>query len=455
MPEFNTLTSKIIRIFFVLTISMVPLHNLAQEDLDFGLLEACADSSMERSVEFITQGANLNALTINGTTPLMYASAKGHIDLAMLLLDSGASIQAEEFYSNRTALAYAVMQNHVELSELLIRREANSNMRDWEGNSLLHYAVRYQYPTMADLLLYYEADINALNNDSNSVLHLAAELGDEAMALILLRAGIDTELRNINGQTALMYAIELGETNFAILLLEQGVNPGGTDLDGRNIFHQACINENFFLAAQLLKSGFNINEPIINQNLSLYDFARISHKPELRKFLRENSARSFHRFYIDKIELHWKNSFNLEDYFMGANLIARESYTNTSLSFGFNSRLRREAVLADTSDPIFQYWEKRHNFQLSLSKNFPLIRNRGTTTGAFLEAGEMFSFGFWDGTSTNPNSLFQFYPAIGIYLEGYYASARAGVEYYQFPNHSGSPYHIFLQLGINLKKYPF
>lgn len=443
------------RILLIIIAFAFTLPIQAQEDLDFSLLEACADSSVEKAYEFLQQGANPNARSIQGTTPLMYASAKGLSDLAMLLLDSGAQIQATEYYSGRSALTYAVMQNHLETSELLIRREAKTDVRDWEGNTLLHLAVQFQLPQMLDLLLYYDADVNSLNDDSLSALHMAAENGDEEIALQLIKAGINLEHKSLHGQTALFYAIELGQTNFAILLIEQGADATTLDLEGKNILHQACINGNYFLARQLIKNGFDINQEFGIERFGLSDYARISHDPYLRSFLKENKAKSFHRFYIDKIELHWKNSFNLSDYFMGGTVIAHESYTDVAVSLGFNSRLRREAVRVNPTYPAMQYWEKRHNLQLALTKNFPIFRYDGMTSGAFLEAGEMLSFGFWEGTNKRPDTRFIFYPAGGFYLQNYIGHAKAGIEYYQFPYHSGSPWHIYLQFGLNLKKYPF
>lgn len=441
-------------LLIIITLSFA-LPSQAQEDLDFSLLEACADSSVEKAIELIQKGANPNTQSHQGTTPLMYACSNGLNDLAMLLIDSGANIQTTEFYSGRSALSYAVMQNHLELSELLIRREAKTDLADWEGNTLLHLAVQFQLLEMTDLLLYYDANVNAQNNDSLSALHLAAENGDEEIALLLIKAGINLELKNLRGQTALFYAIELGQTNFAILLLEQGADASTLDLDGKNILHQACISQNYFLAKQLLQNGYDINQSFGIEGFSLYDYARISHAAELRKFLKENKAKSFNRFYFDKIELHWKNSFNLSDYFMGGTVIVHESYTDASVSLGFNSRLRREAVLNNSIYPAYQYWEKRHNLQLAFSKNIPIVRYEGMTSGLFLEAGEMLSFGFWEGTEKHPETQLIFYPAGGYYLQNYFGHAKVGVEYYQFPYHSGSPWHIYLQFGFNLKKYPF
>lgn len=444
--------SRILLIMIAFTFTL-PIK--AQEDLDFSLLEACADSSIEKAIELLQKGANPNVQTIQGTTPLMYACSNGLSDLAMMLIDSGAQIQTTEYYTGRSALSYAVMQNHLELSELLIRREAKTDLKDSYGNTLLHYAAQFQLLQMADLLIYYDADVNARNNDSLSALHFAAENGNEEMALQLIKVGINLEHKNLRGQTALFYAIELGQTNFAILLIEQGADASTVDLAGKNILHQACINGNYFLARQLIENGFDINQSFGIEKLSLYDYSRISHDVILRDFLKENRAKSFNRFYIDKIELHWKNSFNLSDYFMGGTVIIHESYTDAAVSLGFNSRLRREAVLVDPSYPAWQYWEKRHNLQLALTKNFPIIRYDGMTSGVFLEAGEMLSFGFWEGTEKHPDTKFIFYPAGGFYLQNYFGHAKAGVEYYQFPYHSGSPWHIYLQFGFNLKKYPF
>ena len=72
----------------------------------------------------IDNGADVNAQEKNGGTALMLASSNGHTDIAKLLIDKGADVNAQRdpgyspFYS-LSALAIASFKGHREITELL------------------------------------------------------------------------------------------------------------------------------------------------------------------------------------------------------------------------------------------------------------------------------------------------------------------------------------------------
>ena len=59
------------------------------------LIEAAADGDMERVVDLVAAGADLEGHAWDGRTPLIVATAAGHIDVARLLVARGANVNAE------------------------------------------------------------------------------------------------------------------------------------------------------------------------------------------------------------------------------------------------------------------------------------------------------------------------------------------------------------------------
>lgn len=85
--------------------------------------------------------ATANAADGNGVAPLMIASALGRADMARLLLDGGAEIDAKTTKLEATALMFATDFGRLQVATLLLERGANLKATDSSGNSAIDYAV--------------------------------------------------------------------------------------------------------------------------------------------------------------------------------------------------------------------------------------------------------------------------------------------------------------------------
>lgn len=443
---------KILRNSFLLGILMIStlLSSYSQEDINFQLLEACADSSLDKAIACVERDANVNARTEFGYTGLMYACDLGHIDLAMYLLDHGANINDSSWYEWNTALLFATRQNNLELTELLIRREAAINQKNYEGQTALHLAVLNHAYDMAEMLLYYEIDIQQSDRDGNTALHLAAEMGDQEMCYILLIHGAGLEPKNLSGMTPLMSAANAGQSSCAMYLIENGADKLVMDLKGINLLQSACLSGNYELADSLLAGGFDINQKLADK-MSLYQYAKLDQNINLQNYLITKNIRKFQGFLIDKAIISLDNTINLNDYFLGGEFGLHESYTNAALILGINGRLSREAIHIQ-QDEEYQFWEHRMNIHIAAQKYFRLAAYKYKSTGIYLTTKEILSLGWWDGTSTSPGESWIFAPGAGCYIEGKHFFASAGVEYFSIPNNASSPFHLNFKLGIYISE---
>jgi len=72
--------------------------------------------------------------------PLHVAAAKGHVDVARLLLERGADVNAKESVYDATPLHIAALYGHADVARLLLEHGANPSIRDKDGGTPLDVA---------------------------------------------------------------------------------------------------------------------------------------------------------------------------------------------------------------------------------------------------------------------------------------------------------------------------
>ena len=136
------------------------------------------------------------------TTPLHAASVKGHLDVASLLLKSGADANSRDDIG-RVALhrvsqggQLVMAESSFEIARLMVNSGANVNVADDKGWTPLHTAAHSGYREIAELLVESGASLDVPNEEQKTPLHLACFNGKPDMADFLIDRGSD-----INSQT--------------------------------------------------------------------------------------------------------------------------------------------------------------------------------------------------------------------------------------------------------------
>ncbi len=122
------------------------------------LFEAAAIGLKDRVLEPLRRDPQLaNAYSHDGWTPLHLAAFFGHIEVAELLLDHGADVnarsQSERFARANTPLHAAAANRQLAVAELLVARGADVNARDGSGFTPLALAANSRSDLMMLLLL--------------------------------------------------------------------------------------------------------------------------------------------------------------------------------------------------------------------------------------------------------------------------------------------------------------
>jgi ankyrin repeat protein len=168
----------------------------------------------------LMKGADVNAKTIDGGTPL-YAAAllPGGAKVVKLLLEVGADVDSPTITGN-TPLFNAVRAG-VENTRLLLDKGANPNATSRTGATPL-MAVRSS--DVVSLLVSRGADARARSKRGETPLADAAERGDLEAVKLLLDKGADVNAMDYRGYTPLMHATQYDrdEPEIVRLLLARG-----------------------------------------------------------------------------------------------------------------------------------------------------------------------------------------------------------------------------------------
>jgi hypothetical protein len=134
------------------------MSDMTQKNLDTALLNECKNikENLGEVQQLIADGANINAVTGAGRTPLMSATAYGHINIVRFLLENGADINIKDTHNGWTALMFSTgLENEeFEIAKLLIENGADVNETSTKhGATALMMACNKCYFKSAKLLI--------------------------------------------------------------------------------------------------------------------------------------------------------------------------------------------------------------------------------------------------------------------------------------------------------------
>ncbi|NGX42861.1 MAG: hypothetical protein K940chlam7_01149 [Chlamydiae bacterium] len=240
------------------------------------------------------------------STPLRVASKHGCEDLVEYLLTSGAEVDAlsggvwlrgrcciydkyDKRRKGRTPLYVACSNGHTNVAKLLLDKRANIEatspeiIRTFPYNhamTALHAACRNGHYETAELLLDRGAKIEAVDRREDTALHIACRNGKKNIVELLLDRGANVEAKNCRGissggeDTPLHIACEKDEGEIVELLIKRKADPNAKNGDGRTPLFVYCEQKGKWspdLATILLEAGADINvrEEILSKDTIL------------------------------------------------------------------------------------------------------------------------------------------------------------------------------------------
>lgn len=204
------------------------------------LLDAVKADDAGRVQAAISAGADINENDVYMGSPLHIAVARGKVEIAKLLLDAGADIEAAAKGSLNKAhpLHIAARVNGVAIAALLIERGAKVDSRDSQSRTPLFVAASSGQAEVAEFLLKAGADPLAEESDYHDVaIYIAAMNGNLDVVKLFVSKGVSVNYRNTHtGETPLWVAAMDNRIGVMEFLLTNGANPNIADHMGRTPF---------------------------------------------------------------------------------------------------------------------------------------------------------------------------------------------------------------------------
>lgn len=154
-------------------------------------------------------GADPTALDRNGQTALHLCCEYEQQDCLSLLLSQSSSSTCLETrnYEGLSPLHLAVLRGHKDLARMLLNVGADINAMDIKsGQSPLMHAVESNNVDMVHFLIETGCDVNSQSYSGNTALHSACGRGQVDTVRLLLKSGADSSLKNYHNDTPVMVA---------------------------------------------------------------------------------------------------------------------------------------------------------------------------------------------------------------------------------------------------------
>ncbi|XP_058476350.1 ankyrin-3-like isoform X7 [Solea solea] len=249
---------------------------------------ASKEGHVEVVAELIKHGANVDATTKKGNTALHIASLAGQTDVVKQLVTHGGNVNAQS-QNGFTPLYMAAQENHLDVVQFLLDNGSSQSIATEDGFTPLAVALQQGHDQVVSLLL---------ENDTKGkvrlpALHIAARKDDTKAAALLLQndhnADVESKMMvnrtTESGFTPLHIAAHYGNINVATLLLNRGA---AVDFKARNDItplHVASKRGNSNMVRLLLERGAKIDARTKDGLTPLHCGARSGHEQVVEMLL--------------------------------------------------------------------------------------------------------------------------------------------------------------------------
>lgn len=225
------------------------------------LVEAVKQRDVRTVRTLLGQQVDVNLPLGDGSTALHWAAETDDVDVAGLLVQSGARVGAADRHGI-TPLTIASGIGSARMIRMLLKAGAEPNTATPEGETALMSAARTGSVEAIRVLLEAGADANAVERwRGQTALMWTAGEGHAAAARTLLDRGARVDARAAGGFTPLLFAVRGGHLDAVRALLEAGANVNDAAPDGTRALALAIINAHYELAGVLLAHRADPNAP--------------------------------------------------------------------------------------------------------------------------------------------------------------------------------------------------
>ena len=168
---------------------------LASPAADAPLADAAMHGDIAAVRSLLEQSANVNAPQGDGTTALHWAAHRDDPEIARLLVQAGANLNAKTRLGDLTPLLLAAKNGNTTLIEILLEAGTDANNADANGTTPLMYSAGSGKADAVEVLLESGAEVNAADTtNGQTALMFAAAQGRADVVGILAAGGADPDV---------------------------------------------------------------------------------------------------------------------------------------------------------------------------------------------------------------------------------------------------------------------
>jgi ankyrin repeat protein len=222
--------------------------NARSSDGSTALLWLAHWNDAETADLLLKAGADANAANDFGMTPLSQACTNASFEFVRLLLKSGANTNTA-IATGETPLMTCAKTGNVDAVRLLVEYGAAINAKEpAQSQTALMWAAAERHPNVVGALIAGHADLKAHTKDGFMAIHFAARVGDLESVKLFLAAGVDVNILTqpgdgdspapaagggrgartaggAGGYTPLLVATLRARVDVALYLLDHGADP--------------------------------------------------------------------------------------------------------------------------------------------------------------------------------------------------------------------------------------
>ncbi|TRY55096.1 hypothetical protein DNTS_034517, partial [Danionella cerebrum] len=223
-------------------------------DAATSFLRAARSGNLEKALDHIKNGIDINTANQNGLNGLHLASKEGHVKMVLELLHHGIVLETTTKKGN-TALHIAALAGQEQVVAELVNYGANVNAQSQKGFTPLYMAAQENHLEVVKFLLDNGANQTIPTEDGFTPLAVALQQGHENVVALLINHGTKGKVR----LPALHIAARNDDTRTAAVLLQNDPNPDVLSKTGFTPLHIAAHYENLNVAQLLLNRGADVN----------------------------------------------------------------------------------------------------------------------------------------------------------------------------------------------------
>ncbi|XP_036106466.1 ankyrin-1 isoform X5 [Molossus molossus] len=241
-------------------------------DAATSFLRAARSGNLDKALDYLRNGVDINTCNQNGLNGLHLASKEGHVKMVVELLHKEIILETTTKKGN-TALHIAALAGQDEVVRELVHYGANVNAQSQKGFTPLYMAAQENHLEVVKFLLENGANQNVATEDGFTPLAVALQQGHENVVAHLINYGTKGRVR----LPALHIAARNDDTRTAAVLLQNDPNPDVLSKNGITPLHIASRRGNVIMVRLLLDRGAQIETRTKDELTPLHCAARNGH----------------------------------------------------------------------------------------------------------------------------------------------------------------------------------